>query len=245
MGQKGIKSPAELAAALNYNSGEKLYRLFRNEDNKPSTDILTDLSNLFEGVNLTWLLTGNGPKFIEEPVAESAVNNIAEDRAVYQIANHNNGRIIYIPARAEAGLLAGYGNENFLDRMEKMWVPGFEDCDLAVMASGDSMYGNICNGDLILCKQLPDFSYVRWGEPYVLLADDGVVVKYVHQSPSGKDYFELRSENSHYPPYEIKRKRIRSIYLVKGKVSKNVGSQRDDWREAVTAQLLEIQRKIQ
>ncbi len=47
--------------SLGYSHPEKLYRLFRQDsNNKPSIDILLDLSNKFDNLNMHWLLTGFG-----------------------------------------------------------------------------------------------------------------------------------------------------------------------------------------
>lgn len=53
-------NPNKLSELLGYKNPEKLYRLFRVENAKPSVDILEDISNIFESLNMTWLLTGRG-----------------------------------------------------------------------------------------------------------------------------------------------------------------------------------------
>ena len=55
----GYNSVADLTRALKYNSTEKLYRLKRSNDNKPSFTIIEDLANLFDSVDLEYLITGN------------------------------------------------------------------------------------------------------------------------------------------------------------------------------------------
>ena len=55
---QGIKNANELADALNYKSPEKLYRLQRDKNANPGYTILFDISNLFENLDLNWLLTG-------------------------------------------------------------------------------------------------------------------------------------------------------------------------------------------
>ena len=57
---KGFSGIPELSKALGYHSPEKLYRLGRKKDAKPSVDILIDLSNKFDSLNLKWFLTGKG-----------------------------------------------------------------------------------------------------------------------------------------------------------------------------------------
>jgi len=56
----------ELAKLLNYNSQEKIARLFRDDQAKPSYDILFDLSNKFEELNIDWLINGRG-EMLNEP----------------------------------------------------------------------------------------------------------------------------------------------------------------------------------
>lgn len=48
-----------LAKELGYNSSEKLSRLFRGGNAKPSYDIIYDISVRFE-INVDWLITGRG-----------------------------------------------------------------------------------------------------------------------------------------------------------------------------------------
>ena len=56
--RNGYNSVTELTRALKYNSTEKLYRLKRSSDNKPSFTIIKDLTNLFEFIDLKYLITG-------------------------------------------------------------------------------------------------------------------------------------------------------------------------------------------
>lgn len=57
--KEGYKNLNELAKALGYKSPEKLYRLERDKNASPSFQILTDISNLFESIDMSWLITGN------------------------------------------------------------------------------------------------------------------------------------------------------------------------------------------
>jgi hypothetical protein len=48
------------ANALGYDSPEKIYRLLRDDKNKPSFDIIQDISNKFAELNLDWLVSNKG-----------------------------------------------------------------------------------------------------------------------------------------------------------------------------------------
>ena len=55
-----IKSVNSFAKTyLNYDSSERINRL-KDENKKPSIEILEDISNKFEDVNIDWLVTGRG-----------------------------------------------------------------------------------------------------------------------------------------------------------------------------------------
>ncbi|MBO9561675.1 MAG: helix-turn-helix transcriptional regulator [Niastella sp.] len=51
---------SQLAELLGYNSSEKISRLFRVENAKPSFDIVADIANKFADLNIEWLITGKG-----------------------------------------------------------------------------------------------------------------------------------------------------------------------------------------
>lgn len=76
---QGVDNVKDLAKKLGYASGEKIYRLKRDESAHPSVDMLLDISNTFENVDLNWLLTGQGKKQLD------LVNEPTE---VYQRAEH-------------------------------------------------------------------------------------------------------------------------------------------------------------
>lgn len=50
----------QLSLELGYKGSEKLQRLFREEDAKPSADTMLDICQKFPELNPTWWLTGDG-----------------------------------------------------------------------------------------------------------------------------------------------------------------------------------------
>ncbi len=78
---KGFKNPSEFAKkGLGWTSSEKINRL-KKENNKPSVDILIEISNKFEDINLGWLLTGKGE------MLKSSVQNIVQNSGKNSINN--------------------------------------------------------------------------------------------------------------------------------------------------------------
>lgn len=84
---QGLKNANELAERLGYASPEKLYRLKRAVDAKPSFDILRDVANLFASINMRWLIVGEGQMDVEleahTPPVTSGDHNISEGREAY------------------------------------------------------------------------------------------------------------------------------------------------------------------
>lgn len=60
----------DLAAALGYNSPQKLYRLFNTENASPSVQIIEDIAAKFTDLNLNWLFTGHGNMLNENKPAD-------------------------------------------------------------------------------------------------------------------------------------------------------------------------------
>lgn len=78
----GLEGIPALSDKLGYHSPEKLYRLGRGNKNKPSFDIIMDLTNKFDNLNLNWLLRGEGE--IELPRKRSNISlNAAEPPGQY------------------------------------------------------------------------------------------------------------------------------------------------------------------
>lgn len=76
---KGFKNISDFAKnGLQYASSEKINRL-KKENNKPSFEILLDISNKFDDVNLNWLITGRGKPFIDD----DSLHKVGEQNSAY------------------------------------------------------------------------------------------------------------------------------------------------------------------
>jgi hypothetical protein len=65
---QGFKNLNDFALnGLKYESSSKLNRL-KDEKNKPSIEILTDIANKFQNINLHWLITGSGSMFLDDDI---------------------------------------------------------------------------------------------------------------------------------------------------------------------------------
>jgi transcriptional regulator with XRE-family HTH domain len=58
---------SDLARSLGYQSPEKLSRLFRDNEAKPSYDTIFDIAKSFAFLNIGWLITGEGNMLKDAP----------------------------------------------------------------------------------------------------------------------------------------------------------------------------------
>ena len=84
-----------------------------------------------------------------------------------------------------------------------------------INAKGDSMFPLIIHGDHIMVEPIKDINKIKFGSIYVVVTKDGeCIIKRVHNHPSKKKFI-LKSDNAVYEPFDMDRKDILSIWLVK------------------------------
>ncbi|GCD76671.1 hypothetical protein JCM31826_01530 [Thermaurantimonas aggregans] len=180
---------------LKYKSPEKLNRL-KDPKNKPSVEILIDISNMFD-INIDWLLTGRGPMLRDQ---------------VPQAVPSPTG-VPLIPAEA----LAGYGagelviTEHMIEH--RYVIPEFRSATCIIRVKGDSMSPTYLPGDMIAIKKIDAKTFIQWNKPHVLDTVQGILIKRVLQSESG---YILRSDNPSYPDITVPSKEVYNMYLILG-----------------------------
>lgn len=107
--------------------------------------------------------------------------HIATRNHLKAIGESKTGIQVYESAPVQAGLRTVYHDEHQVPDYV-LNIPQFRDCNYGTRASGDSMYPEIRNGDLIVCKELPIDARIIYGDMYVIHTKDGIeTIKYVHQ----------------------------------------------------------------
>lgn len=169
---------------------------------------LYNISNLYH-VNIDWLLTGEGSMFKMGGLKKY-------DYSHGNQSENERGNIIRIPEEAAAGFPAGFRDSEYIDKLPRIHLPGYEHGTyFMIRIFGDSMENTICNGDHVIAGLVEDPSHIREMHVYVLHCREGLVCKRVVHAEE-KDAFLLRSDNSMYPPYEIYKEDIKNILRVYG-----------------------------
>ncbi len=102
----------------------------------------------------------------------------------------------------------------------------FNDCSAYVPVYGDSMYPRFASGEVIAVKQVFNPEYLQWGEAHLVITDSNTnnmrVIKTIHPCDHDNSKIILRSTNPNFKgDTVIPKESILSLYIVKGKVTRN------------------------
>ena len=214
---------SEFSSKLGYNSPEKIYRIFRNKgenENKPSFDILADISNMFENINIDWIITGKGDMI-------KNINHVVNEREGIYIVKKNHSKdkvpVPYYDIDFAAGNDIAFIDDNTVHPSYYMDIPEFSGCT-AFRVYSDSMEKLIKSGSIVFSTKIEQWlNCIEYGQIYGIIAKDGRrFIKYVRKSTDHEKEFILRSENDLYDDFSILKTSIRSIWLIHGWLHKRV-----------------------
>ncbi|KAA5258030.1 MULTISPECIES: S24 family peptidase [Bacteroides] len=196
-----------LANKLGYKSSEKLSRLFRVENAKPSYDIIYDISNMFE-INTDWLITGRGSMFCSEP----DVNAMPTINQEYKGAPYYNVDFIGgfdLTPNDQTQCPDYYINYYPYNKSGVVW------CNV----TGHSMEPKINHGDVIALKDCT-LNDVQYGEIYAVVLDTIRTVKILRKSQDPNKLRFVPINTKDYDEQEFDKSRVIKLYEVLGSISK-------------------------
>lgn len=212
-----------LSKELGYKSSEKISRLFRENNAKPSYDIIFDISNKF-GINGDWLISGRGAMYLESTNNNEERIKITERpilKDALRVTSSNNINGIPIPLVTEYAV-AGFGNKDFViaedDVKDYYVIPKFRfnKIDFMIEIHGTSMDPNFKNGDVVACTILRNSNFMQWNRCYIIATkEQGILLK---RLLPGEDTSHLVavSDNKEFPPFKIPVDDITGIAMVAG-----------------------------
>lgn len=101
-------------------------------------------------------------------------------------------------------------------------VPEFGNLTGYIRVFGNSMYPKYCNGDLVGCRELKNLEIIPYGEAYLIITGEHRMIKYIDSFDHDESKITLRSEHPDFKPFTIKRKDIIRLYIIKGKITRNI-----------------------
>lgn len=163
--------------------------------NNPDYDYLMRIASNVEGVDMSWLLTGN------ETVKKSLPMDLPKPLPFYDL--HIFAGPVEVFLTDQPWLPDGI-----------IYLPDVRLCDCALRVRGDSMAPVIENGDIIAVKLIQDMKGISWKKPYVIITDHHRLVKYLYK---GEDeaHIILVSANRQYEPEVMSIQEVLFFYEVR------------------------------
>ncbi len=193
------------------------------------TNIVTDfvtptvtppLSNTAKGGNYAAHLHPVSGSFIHE---SKPVYNLGLPRVI-TVNERQQENIIYVPVKARAGYLNGYGDPEYIQSLATYRLPGLDNGTYRMFeAEGPSMAPNIMSGDRLIGQWVNSLSEIRENRVYVIVSASGIVVKRVLNRANERGKIVLKSDTTkdrrEYPTTELDVSEIKEMWYCRLKLS--------------------------
>ena len=191
---------------------------YEEERADPRIDILEVVADMFK-LTLDDLL--------RKDVSDTKTNYLAKRRAQKLAIGRTD--IPFVPIKAAAGYLAGFGDPEFIDELNTFTLPMLTGGDYrAFEIVGDSMMPTP-SGSVIVGERLHSLNDVKSNQTYIVVSKtDGIVYKRVMKNNKQKNKMMLVSDNPSYQPYTVNSDDILEVWQAQMIISKANTQQRWD-----------------
>ncbi len=143
---------------------------------------------------------------------------------IIAVDTSGNDNIIYVPVKARAGYLRGYGDAEFMETLPSFRLPGLSNATYRMFeVEGLSMTPNILHGDRVIGEWVEDLNDIRDNRVYVIVHEGGVAVKRVVNRLKERGKLYLKSDTvthrADFPTLEISPEDVREAWYCKLKIS--------------------------
>lgn len=207
-----IRTNSEFAQALDY-SPQGISEIL-NGRRDVTIDLMTKAVKIYK-INPIFLTLGKGPEFLNEknPAGLQILSVVVDE--------NDNERIVHVPVGAQAGYALELADPEYLSELPMYNIP---DYDLAhgsfrsFDVEGASMYPTLLSGDRVICQYVePSLwaHYIKGNHVYVLVSENGVVVKRVKNNILRDNKLVIISDNETYSSYEMDIDDVKEVWQVK------------------------------
>ncbi|MBW1295351.1 S24 family peptidase [Aquimarina litoralis] len=181
---------------------------------KPGYDLLERMIDEFS-IDPEYLF-GKSNQILKQKQQEiTTYGGIPQVVAVNQEGDEN---VVYVPIKARAGYLDGYGDTEFIETLPSFNMPHLTNGTFRCFeVQGNSMVRTFFDGDLVFGKYVEDLQDIKDGRVYVIVSkNDGIVLKRVINRIEERGKLILKSDNKdgNYPTYTINSEEIMEAWYV-------------------------------
>jgi transcriptional regulator with XRE-family HTH domain len=191
---------------------------YEEERAEPRIEILEIVADMFK-LTLDDLL--------RKDVSDNKTNYIARRRAQKMAGGRTD--IPFVPVKAAAGYLNGYGDPEFIDELNTFTLPMLGGGDYrAFEIVGDSMMPTP-SGSVIVGERISSLEDVKTNQTYIVVSKaDGIVYKRILKNNRQKTKLTLVSDNPAYQPYTVNSDDVLEVWQAQMIISRANTQQRWD-----------------
>lgn len=189
---------------------------------KPGYDVLSAIIHEFD-INPDYLFGRSAEMasgVITQPQGYSGIPQVV---AVNAVGEEN---VVYVPIKARAGYLDGYGDTEYIETLPSFHMPHLTNGTYRCFeVQGNSMVRTFFDGDLVFGKYVEDLSDIKDGRVYVIVSkNDGIVLKRTINRITERGKLILKSDNTdgNYPTYTMNVEDIMEVWYVTMYASKQM-----------------------
>lgn len=174
------------------------------------------------------------PEYIETGQQSSAAiqDKIAGKHVrplVVTVNSTGNENIVVVPVKARAGYMLGYGDPEYIKSLYTCSLPGFTNGTYRIFeVEGHSMSSTLESGDMVVASYVENWNDIRDDDVYVVVAEDGIVVKRVQNMIDRASGILITSDNPQYAPDFIAAEKIYEVWKACALVSKSFSRKPSD-----------------
>jgi transcriptional regulator with XRE-family HTH domain len=140
---------------------------------------------------------------------------------VVTVDSNDQDNILFVPVKARAGYLLGYGDPEFVETLPSFRLPGLANGTYRMFeVEGLSMAPTLYPNDFVIGEWTGGLADIQNNELYVVVHEGGVLVKRVVENGGG---LLLRSDNQanpvDYPDVQVAADDIRELWRARLKIS--------------------------
>ncbi|MAQ75639.1 MAG: transcriptional regulator [Aquimarina sp.] len=189
---------------------------------KPGYDLLESIIKEFN-VDPEYLFGKSNSIFKNQNTEIQTYGGIPQVIAVNQEGEEN---VVYVPIKARAGYLDGYGDTEFIEKLPSFNMPHLTNGTYRCFeVQGNSMVRTFFDGDLVFGKYVEELNDIKDGRVYVIVSkNDGIVLKRVINRIKERGKLILKSDNKdgNYPTFTINSEEIIEAWYVTMYASKQM-----------------------
>lgn len=213
---------------------------------KPGYDVLKSIIEEFD-IDPDYLF-GKSTQMLKSTTSSTpSYSGMPQVVAVNQTGNEN---VVYVPIKARAGYLNGYGDAEYIETLPSFNMPHLTNGSYRCFeVYGNSMVRTFFDGDLVFGKYVESLSDIKDGRIYVIVSkNDGIVLKRVINriEERGKLILKSDNKNGNYPTYTIDAEEVMEVWYVTMFASKQMPEPVDvyDRLHELESQLVELKESM-